>query len=77
MKIIMDCDTGADDAIALLLAFQAKDTVDMLAVTCVNGNCSLDKATRNTLITLKIAGHSVCYCLVEFITSILLFSNAP
>ena len=60
-KLIVDCDTGVDDAVALLLALQAIESVDLLAITCVNGNCSVDKAVHNTLVTLKIAGHSVRY----------------
>ena len=36
-KIILDCDPGSDDAVALLLAlFNPK--IDLLGVTVVNGN---------------------------------------
>ena len=56
-KLIIDCDTGVDDAVALLMALDAP--VDLLAITCVNGNCSIDEAVNNTLITLKIANKVV------------------
>ena len=47
-KIILDCDPGHDDAIALLLAW-GNPQIDLLAVTTVVGNQTLDKVTRNAL----------------------------
>lgn len=47
-SIILDCDPGHDDVLALMLA-EASDAVDLLAVTTVAGNQSLDKVTRNAL----------------------------
>ncbi len=43
-KIILDCDPGHDDAIAILLAAHHPD-IDLLAITTVAGNQSLDKTT--------------------------------
>jgi inosine-uridine nucleoside N-ribohydrolase len=46
--IILDCDPGHDDAIALLLA-GASPEIDLLAVTTVAGNQTVDKTTANAL----------------------------
>lgn len=54
-KLIIDVDLAADDATALLLA-AADESVEILGVTVAAGNVSLDQATRNTLMTLEIAG---------------------
>jgi purine nucleosidase len=48
VKIIMDVDTGVDDAMALALAFSSPE-IELLGVTTVAGNVSLDQATKNTL----------------------------
>ncbi len=53
--IILDCDPGIDDAIAILLAL-ASPEVELLAVTTVVGNTSLANATRNALDVLAWAG---------------------
>lgn len=57
-KIIIDTDTGSDDAIALLMALSDKET-EVLALTTVFGNVSLSQATRNALISCEIAGAQV------------------
>jgi purine nucleosidase len=54
-KIILDCDPGHDDAIAMLLAHGNPD-VDLLAVTTVVGNSSLPNVTRNALAIATVAG---------------------
>lgn len=54
-KIILDCDPGHDDAVALLLAHGNPD-VELLAVTTVVGNQTLEKVTRNALAVGTIAG---------------------
>lgn len=56
--VIIDCDPGHDDAIALLLAF-ASDLLDVRAVTVVAGNQTLDKTLRNALRVLSFAGIEV------------------
>ncbi len=53
-KIILDCDPGHDDAIALLLAHGNPD-IELLAVTTVVGNQTLNKVTRNALCIAHIA----------------------
>lgn len=55
LPLIVDTDTGSDDAIALLLA-AVGDHGDLQAVTTVAGNVPLSLATRNALITLDMAG---------------------
>ncbi|EJD6037113.1 nucleoside hydrolase [Morganella morganii] len=54
-KIILDCDPGHDDAIALLLAY-GNPEIELLAVTTVVGNQTLEKVTRNALAVARIAG---------------------
>ncbi|GAA2242686.1 nucleoside hydrolase [Herbiconiux moechotypicola] len=54
-KIILDCDPGHDDAIALLLAHGSPE-IELLAVTTVVGNQTLEKVTRNALSVAKVAG---------------------
>lgn len=57
-KIIIDTDTGSDDAIALLMALSEKGT-EVLALTTVFGNVNLAQATRNALISCEVAGVNV------------------
>jgi purine nucleosidase len=54
-KIILDCDPGHDDAIALLLA-HGSPGIELLAVTTVAGNQTLDKVTRNALAVAQVGG---------------------
>ena len=53
-KIILDCDPGHDDAVALLLAARHPE-IDLLAVTTVAGNQSVEKTTRNALKVCSLA----------------------
>lgn len=55
-KIIIDTDPGIDDAIAILLALSAKEELEVLALTTVNGNVDVEKTTQNAFKILKIAG---------------------
>lgn len=54
-KFIIDTDTGADDAVGLMIAL-CEPGVEVVAVTTVYGNVSLEKATRNALIAIERAG---------------------
>ncbi len=54
-KIILDCDPGHDDAIALLLA-HGSPQIELLAVTTVMGNQTIEKVTRNALAVARVAG---------------------
>jgi purine nucleosidase len=56
-RIILDCDPGHDDAIALLLAHGNPD-VELVAVTTVAGNATLENVTRNARVVARIAGLS-------------------
>lgn len=53
--IVLDVDTGVDDACALLLAALHPD-LDLRAVTCVGGNAPLEQVVSNTLAVLHTAG---------------------
>jgi inosine-uridine nucleoside N-ribohydrolase len=55
IPIVLDCDPGHDDAIALLLAL-ASPEVELLGVTTVAGNQTLPKTTANALRTLELVG---------------------
>jgi inosine-uridine nucleoside N-ribohydrolase len=55
--IIIDCDPGHDDAIALMLAL-ASPEVELIGVTTVAGNQTLDKTTPNALKVLELLGRS-------------------
>lgn len=53
MKVIYDGDTGHDDMMGILLAAKY---MDLLGVTTVSGNQSLEKVTKNTLKVMELAG---------------------
>jgi len=55
--ILLDCDPGHDDAIALLLAL-ASPEVELLGVTTVAGNQTLEKTTANAIRVLEFSGHT-------------------
>src|SRR5579883_671764 len=54
-RILLDCDPGHDDAIAILLAARAPG-VHLEAITTVAGNQTLEKTTRNALKICSVAG---------------------
>ncbi len=54
-RIIIDTDTGGDDAAALILAARSK-TVEILGVTVAAGNVSLEQAWKNAMAALELAG---------------------
>jgi purine nucleosidase len=55
--LLIDCDTGIDDAVALLYACGSPDA-DLLGVSCVPGNVVLEDVGRNTLAVLELAGRT-------------------
>jgi inosine-uridine nucleoside N-ribohydrolase len=55
--IVIDCDPGHDDAIAILLAL-ASPEVEVRGITTVAGNQTLEKTTRNALKVLELAGRA-------------------
>ncbi|XP_055785938.1 inosine-uridine preferring nucleoside hydrolase-like isoform X2 [Salvelinus fontinalis] len=52
-KLVLDVDTGVDDAQAIMMALAAPN-VEVLGITCVSGNTSLENSCRNTLRVLKV-----------------------
>lgn len=54
-RIILDCDPGHDDAIAILLA-AGSPQIEIAAITTVSGNQSVEKVTRNALAIAELAG---------------------
>ncbi|MBN2875630.1 MAG: pyrimidine-specific ribonucleoside hydrolase RihA [Spirochaetales bacterium] len=58
IPIIMDCDPGHDDAIALVLAYAAPE-LELLAVTTSAGNQTIDKTTRNARTILSFLGADI------------------
>jgi inosine-uridine nucleoside N-ribohydrolase len=54
-RILLDCDPGHDDAIALLLAL-ASPELELLGVTTVAGNQTLEKTTANAIRVLDFLG---------------------
>ena len=57
IPVVLDVDTGVDDAMALLLA-ALHPGLDLRAVTCVGGNAPLADVVRNTLTVLQTAGRT-------------------
>jgi purine nucleosidase/pyrimidine-specific ribonucleoside hydrolase len=55
--VILDCDPGHDDMVAIMLA-AADPGIDLLAITTVAGNGTLDRTTRNARATCALAGIS-------------------
>jgi len=55
VPVIMDVDTGIDDAFALMFAVRHPG-IDLRAVTCVAGNASVDRVVANTRYVLDTAG---------------------
>ena len=57
IPVLIDCDPGQDDALALLLAL-ASPELHVLGVTAVAGNQTVDKTTANALRVLELAGRT-------------------
>lgn len=53
--LVLDCDPGHDDMVAILLA-AGSPAIDLRAVTTVAGNGTLAQTTRNALLTCTLAG---------------------
>jgi inosine-uridine nucleoside N-ribohydrolase len=61
--LILDVDTGVDDALALLYAV-ASPEVELIGAACVTGNISVEQATEKTLAALEVAADE---CLERFV----------
>ena len=57
VPLILDVDTGIDDALALLYACASADA-DLVGVTCLSGNAALADTERNTRAVLELAGRA-------------------
>ncbi|MGY4707442.1 nucleoside hydrolase [Candidatus Bipolaricaulota sp. J31] len=57
-KAILDCDPGHDDALAIVLACAAEE-IELLGITTVAGNQTVDKTTHNALRILTLIGAEV------------------
>ena len=55
-KIIIDCDPGQDDALALAWAFAARDRLELVAITACAGNVPLELTQRNARLVCQICG---------------------
>lgn len=54
-KVILDCDPGHDDAFAIMLAVQH---LDVLGITTIGGNCTLENVTSNAIKVLEVLGRA-------------------
>ena len=57
IPLILDCDPGHDDALAIVVAL-ARPELELLAVTTVAGNAGLEATTRNALRVLTLIGRT-------------------
>ncbi|MDC7241420.1 MAG: nucleoside hydrolase, partial [Spirochaetales bacterium] len=57
-KVVIDCDPGIDDAMALLMAF-ASDEIDVLGITAVSGNVPVENTAENALALTELAGQDI------------------
>ena len=56
-KIILDCDPGHDDAVAIMLA-AANESINILGITCVAGNATLENTKMNALKICSLIGRT-------------------
>lgn len=56
MKVIVDCDTGTDDAWALIALLKSQEAkiadFEVVAITCVDGNTNVENSSVNSLFIL-------------------------
>ncbi|WP_276354886.1 nucleoside hydrolase [Cohnella caldifontis] len=57
-KVILDVDTGSDDAVAIMMAILAPE-IDLVGICSVNGNKGIENTTENTLRTVQLLGSDV------------------
>lgn len=58
-RIILDCDPGHDDAIAIILAAAKNNPLEIEAITTVSGNVGIEKTTLNALKIVDLLGLDV------------------
>ncbi len=54
-RVILDCDPGIDDSLAILFALKSR-ALQIEAITCVSGNLTADRTSINALKTLELVG---------------------
>ena len=54
-KVIIDCDPGIDDALAIILALKSKE-IEVIGITTVSGNVESLQGAKNALKVLKLLG---------------------
>lgn len=54
--LVIDCDAGVDDFGAIMMALSHYPRVKIAAITCVNGNGTLEKVQINVMRILKLYG---------------------
>ena len=57
-KIVIDCDPGIDDAMAIVLALQYSG-FEIVGISTMFGNASVDQATRNALTVVELSGRPI------------------
>lgn len=57
-KVILDVDTGSDDAIAIMAAALSHE-IELLGITTVNGNRNIEITTENTLRVVSLLGKNI------------------
>ncbi len=57
--LVLDCDPGQDDAVAILLALASAEELELRAITTVAGNVPLVRTTDNALRLVELAGAAV------------------
>lgn len=55
-SMLIDCDPGLDDAIALLAAAHL---TDLVGITTVNGNVGIEHTTHNALAVAQVSGRDI------------------
>ena len=56
-KIIIDCDPGHDDAMAIIMALANRDKINILGITTVVGNQTIEKVTQNAINIISFFNH--------------------
>lgn len=58
IPLIMDCDPGLDDAVAILLALASPEELDVLGITTVVGNCPVEQSQQNVRRICELTGRT-------------------
>lgn len=56
-RIILDCDPGRDDALAIALALASPEEIALIGITTVAGNVPLERTQRNARFLCELCGH--------------------